>query len=215
MSLKVQVVPVTPYQQNCSIIQCQATGLAAIVDPGGDIERIEAAISLMNATVEKILLTHGHLDHCAAADVLRQKLTVPMEGPEQGDSFWIDKLPEWCEMAGFPRAEPFTPDRWLEDGDTVTVGEQTLEVIHCPGHTRGTSCSCTGKPSLPGWRRDLAGSIGRTDFPMGNHEQLIHSIREKLFPIGDDIRFVPGHGPDSTFGQERISNPFVADKQYG
>ena len=121
MSLKVQVVPVTQYQQNCSIIQCQATGLAAIVDPGGDIERIEAAITKMEATVEKILLTHGHMDHCAAADVLRQKLTVPMEGPEQGDSFWIDKLPEWCEMAGFPRAEPFTPDRWLEDGDTVEV----------------------------------------------------------------------------------------------
>ena len=137
MSLKVQVVPVTPYQQNCSIIQCQASGLAAIVDPGGDIERIEAAISQMDARVEKILLTHGHLDHCAAADVLRQKLTVPMEGPEQGDSFWIDKLPEWCEMAGFPKAEPFTPDRWLEHGDTVTVGEQTLEVIHCPGHTPG------------------------------------------------------------------------------
>ena len=130
MSLKVQVVPVTQYQQNCSVIQCQASGLAAIVDPGGDIERIEAAITKMDATVEKILLTHGHMDHCAAADVLRQKLTVPMEGPEQGDSFWIDKLPEWCEMAGFPRAEPFTPDRWLEDGDTVTVGEQTLEVIH-------------------------------------------------------------------------------------
>ena len=137
MSLKVQVVPVTPYQQNCSIIQCEQTGLAAIVDPGGDIERIEAAVAAMNATVEKVLLTHGHLDHCAAADVLRQKLSVPMEGPERGDSFWIDKLPEWCEMAGFPRAEPFTPDRWLEDGDTVTVGEQTLEVIHCPGHTPG------------------------------------------------------------------------------
>ena len=128
MSLKVQVVPVTPYQQNCSIIQCQATGLAAIVDPGGDIDRIEGAITKMDATVEKILLTHGHLDHCAAADVLRQKLTVPMEGPEQGDSFWIDKLPEWCEMAGFPRAEPFTPDRWLEDGDTITVDAEQCTV---------------------------------------------------------------------------------------
>jgi len=197
MSLKVQVVPVTQYQQNCSIIQCQATGLAAIVDPGGDIERIEAAITKMEATVEKILLTHG-------------------EGPERGDSFWIDKLPEWCEMAGFPRAEPFTPDRWLEDGDTVTVGEQMLEVIHCPGHTPGHVVFLHRETQLA-WVGDVifAGSIGRTDFPMGNHEQLIHSIREKLFPIGDDIRFVPGHGPDSTFGQERISNPFVADKQYG
>ena len=183
MTLKVQVVPVTPYQQNCSIIQCQVTGHAAIVDPGGDIERIEAAITKMNATVEKILLTHGHLDHCAAADVLRQ---------------------------------PFTPDRWLEDGDTVTVGEQTLEVIHCPGHTPGHVVFLHRETQLA-WVGDVifAGSIGRTDFPMGNHEQLIHSIREKLFPIGDDIRFVPGHGPDSTFGQERASNPFVADTQYG
>ena len=172
MTLKVQVVPVTPYQQNCSIIQCQATGLAAIVDPGGDIERIEAAVTQMGATVEKILLTHGHLDHCAAADVLRQKLTVPMEGPEQGDSFWIDKLPEWCEMAGFPRAEPFTPDRWLVDGDTVTVGEQTLEVIHCPGHTPGHVVFLHRETQLA-WVGDVifAGSIGRTDFPMGNHEQ--------------------------------------------
>jgi glyoxylase-like metal-dependent hydrolase (beta-lactamase superfamily II) len=119
-------------------------------------------------------------------------------------------------MAGFPRAEPFTPDRWLEDGDTVTVGEQTLEVIHCPGHTPGHVVFLHRETQLA-WVGDVifAGSIGRTDFPMGNHEQLIHSIREKLFPIGDDIRFVPGHGPDSTFGQERISNPFVADKQYG
>ena len=169
MSLKVQVVPVTPYQQNCSIIQCEATGLAAIVDPGGDVERIEAAISKMDAKVEKILLTHGHLDHCAAADVLRQKLTVPMEGPEQGDSFWIDKLPEWCEMAGFPRAEPFTPDRWLEDGDTVTVGTQTLEVIHCPGHTPGHVCFHASEQQLV-FVGDVLfdGSIGRTDLPGGD-----------------------------------------------
>ncbi len=216
MTFKVRVVPVTPYQQNCSIIQCEATGLAAIVDPGGDIDRIEMAVKIMNADVEKILLTHGHLDHCAAADVLRKKLSIPMEGPEESDRFWIDKLPEWCQLAGFPHAEPFTPDRWLNDGDQVTVGEQTLDVIHCPGHTPGhvVFLDKTDRLALVG---DVlfAGSIGRTDFPMGNHEQLIHSIRDKLFPMGDDIRFVPGHGPDSTFGQERVSNPFVADTKYG
>ncbi len=216
MTFKVRVVPVTPYQQNCSIIQCGATGLAAIVDPGGDIDRIEMAVKMMNADVEKILLTHGHLDHCAAADVLRKKLSVPMEGPEESDRFWIDKLPEWCRMAGFPHAEPFTPDRWLNDGDKVTVGKQTLDVIHCPGHTPGhvVFFDKTDRLALVG---DVlfAGSIGRTDFPMGNHEQLIHSIRDKLFPMGDDVRFVPGHGPDSTFGQERASNPFVADTKYG
>ena len=216
MTFKVRVVPVTPYQQNCSIIQCVTTGLAAIVDPGGDIDRIEMAVKMMNADVEKILLTHGHLDHCAAADVLRKKLSIPMEGPEESDRFWIDKLPEWCRMAGFPHAEPFTPDRWLNDGDQVTVGEQTLDVIHCPGHTPGhvVFFDKTDRLALVG---DVlfAGSIGRTDFPMGNHEQLIHSIRDKLFPMGDDIRFVPGHGPDSTFGQERVSNPFVADTKYG
>ena len=216
MSLKVRVVPVTPYQQNCSIIQCEQTGLAAIVDPGGDIELIEAAVSEMGATVEKILLTHGHLDHCAVADVLLNKLSVPMEGPEEGDRFWIDKLPEWCQMAGFPHAEPFVPDRWLNDGETVTVGAQTLEVIHCPGHTPGHVVFLHRDLQLA-WVGDVifAGSIGRTDFPRGNHEQLIHSIREKLFPMGDDIRFVPGHGPDSTFGRERASNPFVADPNFG
>ena len=199
-----------------SIIQCEQTGLAAIVDPGGDIELIEAAVSEMGATVEKILLTHGHLDHCAVADVLRKKLSVPMEGPEEGDRFWIDKLPEWCQMAGFPHADPFVPDRWLNDGETVTVGAQTLEVIHCPGHTPGHVVFLHRDLQLA-WVGDVifAGSIGRTDFPRGNHEQLIHSIREKLFPMGDDIRFVPGHGPDSTFGRERASNPFVADPNFG
>ena len=129
MSLKVQIIPVTPYQQNCSIIQCTTTGLAAIVDPGGDVDRIEAMVSTMGATIEKILLTHGHLDHCAAADILRKKLSVPMEGPEEADRFWIDKLPEWCQMAGFPHAEAFTPDRWLSDGDAVNIGQQILDVI--------------------------------------------------------------------------------------
>ncbi len=216
MTIKVSIVPVTPYQQNCSIIKCQQTGNAAIVDPGGDIDRILDAVKQMDATVEKIILTHGHMDHCAASDVLRQQLSVPIEGPQLADDFWIAKLPEWCDMAGFPRAEAFEPDRWLEDGDTVTVGEQTLKVFHCPGHTPGHVVFLY-EPQKVAWVGDVLfqGSIGRTDFPMGDHQALVASIREKLFPLGDDITFIPGHGPTSTFGQERLTNPFVADTQYG
>ena len=216
MTIKVSIVPVTPYQQNCSIIKCQQTGKAAIVDPGGDIDRILDAVKQMDATVEKIILTHGHMDHCAASDVLRQQLSVPIEGPQLADDFWIAKLPEWCDMAGFPRAEAFEPDRWLEDGDTVTVGEQTLKVFHCPGHTPGHVVFLY-EPQKVAWVGDVLfqGSIGRTDFPMGDHQALVASIREKLFPLGDDITFIPGHGPTSTFGQERQTNPFVADGRYG
>ncbi|TXS89286.1 MBL fold metallo-hydrolase [Parahaliea maris] len=216
MSIKVTIVPVTAYQQNCSILKCEATGKAAIVDPGGDVERILAAVKSLDATVEKILLTHGHMDHCAASDVLRQQLEVPIEGPQKEDDFWIAKLPEWCKMSGFPHADAFVPDRWLEDGDTVTVGEQTLQVYHCPGHTPGHVVFLHEGQRLA-WVGDVLfqGSIGRTDFPRGNHEELVSAIRDKLFPLGDDITFIPGHGPTSTFGQERRSNPFVADSRYG
>lgn len=216
MSIKVSIVPVTAYQQNCSILKCEATGKAAIVDPGGDVERIMAAVESMGATVEKILLTHGHMDHCAASDVLRQQLEIPIEGPQLEDDFWIAKLPEWCQMSGFPHADAFVPDRWLEDGDTVQVGEQELQVFHCPGHTPGHVVFLHKGQQLA-WVGDVLfqGSIGRTDFPRGNHEDLIASIRNKLFPLGDDITFIPGHGPTSTFGQERQTNPFVADKRYG
>ena len=137
MSVKVSIVPVTAFQQNCSVVKCEATGRAAIVDPGGDIERILAAVSQLDATVEKILLTHGHMDHCAASAELRAQLQVPIEGPEREDAFWIEKLPQWCEMTGLPHAEAFEPDRWLQQGDTVTIGAQTLKVFHCPGHTPG------------------------------------------------------------------------------
>ena len=216
MTIQVTIVPVTPYQQNCSVIKCLATGKAAIVDPGGDIDRILAAVAKMDATVEKIILTHGHMDHCAASDVLRKQLHVPIEGPQREDNFWIEKLPESCQMSGFPHADAFVPDRWLEEGDTVTVGEQSLQVFHCPGHTPGHVVFLY-KPQQVAWVGDVLfqGSIGRTDFPRGNHDQLISSIREKLFPLGDDITFIPGHGPTSTFGQERRTNPFVADPRYG
>jgi glyoxylase-like metal-dependent hydrolase (beta-lactamase superfamily II) len=216
MSIQCTIVPVTPYQQNCSIIKCQASGRGAIVDPGGDVGRILEAAGNMGADIEKIILTHAHMDHCAAADVIRQQLEIPIEGPQRADEFWLEKLPEWCQMAGFPHADAFEPDRWLEDGDTVTVGEQTLQVLHCPGHTPG-HVVFVYQPQQVAWVGDVLfqGSIGRTDFPMGNHDQLVASIREKLFPLGDDITFIPGHGPTSTFGQERRSNPFVADSRYG
>ena len=216
MSIQVTIVPVTAYQQNCSIIKCVDTGKGALVDPGGDVERVLEAAEKMGAAIEKILLTHGHMDHCAAADVLRQRLAVPIEGPEKEDAFWIDRLPEWCQMSGFPHADAFAPDRWLEQGDTVTVGAQTLQVFHCPGHTPGHVVFLHSGERMA-WVGDVLfqGSIGRTDFPRGDHDQLIHSIRDTLFPLGDDITFVPGHGPTSTFGQERRSNPFVADTRYG
>ncbi|MFK7976913.1 MAG: MBL fold metallo-hydrolase [Halioglobus sp.] len=216
MTIQCTIVPVTQYQQNCSIIKCEASGKAAIVDPGGDIDRILGAVEQMGATVEKIILTHAHMDHCAASDVLRQQLSVPIEGPHEGDDFWLKALPQSCEMSGFPPAETFTPDRWLEQGDTVTVGEVTLNVYHCPGHTPGHVVFYYPQQQVA-WVGDVIfqGSIGRTDFPQGNHEQLISSIRDRLFPLGDEITFIPGHGPTSTFGHERQTNPFVADPQYG
>ena len=216
MTIQVMIVPVTPYQQNCSVIKCVSTGKAAVVDPGGDIERILEAVAKLDATVEKIILTHGHMDHCAASDLLRKRFQVPIEGPHKEDDFWIAKLPESCQQSGFPHADAFVPDRWLEEGDTVTVGEQSLQVLHCPGHTPG-HVVFHYQPQQVAWVGDVLfqGSIGRTDFPRGNHDQLISSIREKLFPLGDDITFIPGHGPTSTFGQERRTNPFVADPRYG
>jgi len=216
MSIQVTIVPVTAYQQNCSIIKCLASGRGAVVDPGGDVEQIMEAARKMDVVIEKILLTHGHMDHCAASDVLRQRLGVKIEGPQKEDDFWIAKLPEWCQMSGFPHADAFVPDRWLEQGDTVTVGEQTLQVFHCPGHTPGHVVFLHAGERVA-WVGDVLfqGSIGRTDFPRGDHAALISSIRERLFPLGDDITFVPGHGPTSTFGQERRTNPFVADARYG
>jgi hydroxyacylglutathione hydrolase len=216
MSIKVAIVPVTPYQQNCSIVKCEATGRAAIVDPGGDVDKILSAVQQLDASVEKILLTHGHLDHCSASEELRLRLEIPIEGPQREDDFWIAQLPESCRMSGFPHVDAFVPDRWLEEGDTVTVGEQTLQVFHCPGHTPGHVVFVYAEQKVA-WVGDVLfqGSIGRTDFPRGNHAELVSSIRDKLFPLGDDITFIPGHGPTSTFGQERLTNPFVSDQQYG
>jgi glyoxylase-like metal-dependent hydrolase (beta-lactamase superfamily II) len=214
--MKLTIIPVTPFQQNCSLLVCEETNRAAVVDPGGDLDLIEAAIAKSGAQVEKILLTHGHLDHCGGTAELAGRRDVPVEGPQREESFWIDQLETQARMFGFPPARAFTPDRWLEEGDTVTVGATPLQVLHTPGHTPGhvVFFSAADRLALVG---DVlfAGSIGRTDFPRGNHVQLIASIRGKLWPLGDDVRFVPGHGPMSTFGRERQSNPYVGNQARG
>lgn len=215
MSIKCAIVPVTAYQQNCSVLFCEETGSVAVVDPGGDIENIEAAISQFGGKLEVIFLTHGHMDHCAAADIMRQKHGVKIIGPEKEDAFWIDGLPQWCEMSGFPHADPFVPDQWLEDGDVVTFGNQTLDVKHCPGHTPGHVVFFHEEQRLAIVGDVIfQGSIGRTDFPRGDYDTLVNSITSKLWPLGDDVTFIPGHGPTSTFGEERKTNAFVADSRF-
>jgi glyoxylase-like metal-dependent hydrolase (beta-lactamase superfamily II) len=212
MSLKYRIIPVTPFQQNCSLIWCEATKRAAVVDPGGDLDRILAAVQEEGVTVEKILLTHAHIDHAGGTADLARQLTVPIEGPHQDDNFWIQGLPQQAQMFGFPTPDVFTPDRWLEHTDTVTVGDQTLAVLHCPGHTPGHVVFFHRDSGLALVGDVLFhGSIGRTDFPKGDHATLIRSIKDQLFPLGDEVAFVPGHGPMSTFGQERATNPFVSD----
>lgn len=209
--MKCAIVPVTAYQQNCSILVCEETGRAALVDPGGDLPRLRAALDELGVTLEKVFLTHGHADHCAGADLVRKQFGVPIEGPQREDQFWIDQLPDASIRMGFPHAESFVPDRWLEDGDTVSFGAQTLTVIHCPGHTPGHVVFFHGGERLA-FVGDVLfqGSIGRTDFPRGDFDTLMHSIREKLLPLGEDVVFIPGHGATSTFGEERLNNPYIA-----
>jgi len=208
--LAVQIIPVTPFQQNCSLLICTATRKAALIDPGGDIVRLLAVAQKHAVVIEKLLVTHGHLDHCSAVADLRDRLQVPVEGPHQDDAFWIDQIPQRCQEYGFPPARAFTPERWLAHGDEVTVGDLRLKVVHCPGHTPGHVVFVHESSGIA-FVGDVLfkGSIGRTDFPRGNHADLIQAIRERLFPLGDHIRFVPGHGPMSSFGDERRSNPFV------
>ena len=210
--MKFAIVPVTPFQQNCTLLWCERTGKGAVVDPGGDVPRILAAVEKHGVEVEKVLLTHGHIDHAGGTAELVRRLGVPVEGPQAEERFWIDALPQQSVMFGLPHAEAFVPDRWLDDGDRVSVGEAELEVLHCPGHTPGhvVFFDRTARLAVVG---DVlfAGSIGRTDFPRGDFATLVASIRQRLWPLGDDVRFIPGHGPMSTFGEERRSNPFVGD----
>ncbi|MBE02404.1 MBL fold metallo-hydrolase [Marinobacter lutaoensis] len=212
MSLKYRIIPVTPFQQNCTLIWCEDTRRAAVVDPGGDLERIRAAVEAEGVTLEKILVTHGHIDHAGGVGTLARTEGLPVIGPHREDAFWIQGLPQQSQMFGFPAAEAFTPDHWLEDGEEVRVGNQTLDVLHCPGHTPGHVVFFHRDSGLALVGDVLfQGSIGRTDFPKGDYDTLIRSIRGKLFPLGDEVAFIPGHGPMSTLGQERATNPFVSD----
>jgi hydroxyacylglutathione hydrolase len=214
--MKLALIPVTPFQQNCSLLLDEATNKAAIVDPGGDLDKVLEALERSGAELEKILLTHGHIDHCGAAAELRRRTGVPLEGPQREDAFWIAQLATQGLRFGLETAEAFEPDRWLEQGDTVRFGAVELEVRHCPGHTPGhvVFYSSADRLAIVG---DVlfAGSVGRTDFPRGDPAALVRSIRENLFPLGDDVAFVPGHGPMSSFGRERLTNPYVSDRALG
>jgi len=208
--LRYETIPVTPFQQNCSLIWCDRSLEAAVIDPGGEIERITDAATRRGLRITQILLTHAHIDHAGGAGALSRRLGVPIVGPHPGDQFWIDALPQQARMFGVAAGEGFVPSRWLGDGDEVAVGDTTLAVRHTPGHTPGhvvfhdpeTKRAFVGDVLF-------AGSIGRTDFPGGSHDTLIASITQRLWPFGDDTVFVPGHGPESTFGRERRSNPYV------
>ena len=211
-AMKFLVIPVTPFQQNCTLLWCEQTLAATLIDPGGDAERLLAAVAQRGLRLVSLLATHGHVDHVGAAKELAARLGIPIEGPHQADAYWLADLPQQSAMYGFPPAVAFTPDRWLKHGDRVTVGNEILEVLHCPGHTPGhvVFFHAGEKVAFVG---DVLfqGSIGRTDFPGGDLETLLLSIRERLWPLGDDVTFIPGHGPDSTFGAERRSNPYVGD----
>jgi glyoxylase-like metal-dependent hydrolase (beta-lactamase superfamily II) len=209
-NLQVAVIPVTPFEQNCSIIACAATKRAAIVDPGGDVARIRAAIDQLGVTPEKILLTHGHIDHAGGAAELAAALSVPIEGPHEADAFLLSGLAEQGRKFGIDDARDVTPTRWFTEGDTVSVGNLRFDVLHVPGHTPGhlVFVNAAERFALVGDTL-FAGSVGRTDFPYGSHEQLIAGIKEKLLRLGEDVTILPGHGPGSTIGAEREGNAFL------
>ena len=206
------IAPVTPLRQNCTIVWCVKTNKAAVIDPGGEIPRLLKGIADQGLTVEKIWITHGHMDHAGGTAELQAATGAPIEGPHPDDQFWIERIPEAGQQYGMPGAKTFTPTRWLHDDDIVTLGETEFEVRHCPGHTPGHVIFFNRAARFAQVGDVLfKGSIGRTDFPRGNHQDLLDSITGRLWPLGDDVAFVPGHGPMSTFGAERQSNPFVAD----
>ncbi len=210
------VIPVTPFQQNTSLVWCVKTKRGAFVDPGGEVPRLLEAADKAGVTIEKILLTHGHLDHAGAAAALSEHYGVPIEGPHREEEWLLASLEEQGVKWGLAGTRSCTPTRWLDQGDDVTVGEARFQVFHCPGHTPGHVVFFQEEARFA-FVGDVifAGSIGRTDFPRGNHQQLVDSIRSKLFPLGDDVRFLPGHGQISSFGWERKTNPYVSDLAVG
>lgn len=215
MSLKFEIIPVTAFQQNCSVVWCSKTKLAAVIDPGGEIDKVRERISKNNLELDKILITHAHLDHAGGTAELARSTGVPIIGPHKDDTFWIDLLPQQCAQFGF-EGDIFTPDQWLNHGDQVPLGNLNFQVVHCPGHTPGHVVFVEMQESFAMVGDVLFnGSIGRSDFPQGNQQDLVNSIRNRLFPLGDDIQFIPGHGPMSNFGNERRTNPFVADTRFG
>jgi hydroxyacylglutathione hydrolase len=211
--MRYTIIPVTPFEQNCTIFWCEKTRQAAIIDPGGDVDRILEVLEAEQLTPAKILVTHGHIDHAGGVGAMAARTGVPIEGPHEEDRFWIDGMLQQSKMFGFPNVTSFVPDRWLKAGDKVHFGEVELDVLHCPGHTPGhiVFFHAPGRLAQVG---DVLfqGSIGRTDFPRGDYDTLVKSIHERLFPLGDDVEFIPGHGPMSTFGEERRFNPFLSGK---
>jgi glyoxylase-like metal-dependent hydrolase (beta-lactamase superfamily II) len=211
--MKAVVIPVTPLQENCSLLCCEETGKAVVIDPGGDIDQILAAVKENSVEIEKILVTHAHIDHIGAVAELVNQFNLPIEGPHRDDKFWIDSLPEQAETYGITAPESFEPDRWLVQDDKVNFGNIELDVHHCPGHTPGHIIFFHPESRLAIVGDVLfKGSIGRTDFPKGDHQTLIESIQKRLWPLGDDVQFIPGHGPTSTFGYERQTNLYFSDQ---
>lgn len=210
--LKFKIIPVTPFQQNCTLLWCDQTGQAAVVDPGGEPERVLGVIKDVGVEPTKILITHGHLDHVGGVADLAERFDLPVEGPHRDDDFLLKSLLAQSQLFGVPEVRSVSVGRWLEDGDSVRIGALKLHVIHCPGHSPGHVVFFDEESRLAQVGDVLfQSSVGRSDLPRGNHQHLVDSIRRNLFPLGDDIRFIPGHGPMSSFGIERRSNPFVRD----